>query len=368
MKELEYELRFTTPAFLGNADQSGQWRTPPIKALLRQWWRVRSWSPQQNWQSMREAEGRLFGNAWIEKNGKAAHCKSPIRMRLEPNWMLGTLRDQQWPNDFSPVQTTRAGGTVPADLYLGYGPIQRTRGVRKIRTAIDPETSAWLRFLLPRDHSDEIEKTLTLIHWFGAVGSRSRNGWGSMQLLARGEAPALPPLRRSDALLNEVSRHWHDCHELEWPHAIGSDEDGPLIWCTEDVDHWRQAIGALANVRVAVRRAAKAIRNPGGKAAALHYLGYPAGTGKQNPWALDVVGERDKLRLASPLRFKVMPSDGGRVRGIVVHLPCALPEAFLGALRDQSDRAWLADRANLRPAWKEIHATLDNEPRLSRLR
>lgn len=33
-----YQLRFQTPAFLGNAQQQGQWRTPPFKALLRQWW------------------------------------------------------------------------------------------------------------------------------------------------------------------------------------------------------------------------------------------------------------------------------------------------------------------------------------------
>ncbi len=33
-----YQLRFQTPAFLGNAQQQAQWRTPPIKALLRQWW------------------------------------------------------------------------------------------------------------------------------------------------------------------------------------------------------------------------------------------------------------------------------------------------------------------------------------------
>lgn len=36
---LSYTVRFTTPAFLGNAEQAGQWRTPPFKALLRQWWR-----------------------------------------------------------------------------------------------------------------------------------------------------------------------------------------------------------------------------------------------------------------------------------------------------------------------------------------
>ena len=38
MQTYSYQLRFQTPAFLGNAQQQGQWRTPPIKALLRQWW------------------------------------------------------------------------------------------------------------------------------------------------------------------------------------------------------------------------------------------------------------------------------------------------------------------------------------------
>lgn len=316
---------------------------------------------------MREAEGRLFGNAWLEKDRKPAHCKSSVRMRLLPSWAPGTLGIQRWPKDFESVQTTRSGGSVPVDLYVGYGPIQRSRGSSTIRTAIDPEVRARLRFLLPRERSDEIEKTLTLIHWFGAVGSRARNGWGSIQLRPNGETPPLPPLRRSDPLLNEVSRNWRECQKLDWPHAIGSDDHGPLIWCTEEFGNWRQAIGTLANVRLAVRREAKKIRNPGGSAAALHYLGYPAGTGKQNPWALDVGGERDKLRLASPLRFKVVPSDVGRVRGIVFYLPCAIPAAFLDELRNASDRAWLRDPENLANAWTAIHKTLNEIRSLRRL-
>ncbi len=40
MRELTYQVGFNTPAFLGNAEQQAQWRTPPFKALLRQWWRV----------------------------------------------------------------------------------------------------------------------------------------------------------------------------------------------------------------------------------------------------------------------------------------------------------------------------------------
>lgn len=37
MKQVSYAVKFITPAFLGNADASFQWRTLPFKALLRQW-------------------------------------------------------------------------------------------------------------------------------------------------------------------------------------------------------------------------------------------------------------------------------------------------------------------------------------------
>lgn len=38
MQKAVWQMDFATPAFLGNAEQRAQWRTPPIKALLRQWW------------------------------------------------------------------------------------------------------------------------------------------------------------------------------------------------------------------------------------------------------------------------------------------------------------------------------------------
>lgn len=60
MKELRYTVRFNTPAFLGNAEQAGQWRTPPFKALLRQWWRV-AYAAERNFDvsmaEMRREEG-----------------------------------------------------------------------------------------------------------------------------------------------------------------------------------------------------------------------------------------------------------------------------------------------------------------------
>ncbi len=40
MRELTYQVSFNTPAFLGNAEQQDQWRTPTFKAMQRQWWRM----------------------------------------------------------------------------------------------------------------------------------------------------------------------------------------------------------------------------------------------------------------------------------------------------------------------------------------
>jgi CRISPR-associated protein Cmr1 len=38
MVKQTYIVRFVTPAFLGNVEQQGQWRTPPFKALRKQRW------------------------------------------------------------------------------------------------------------------------------------------------------------------------------------------------------------------------------------------------------------------------------------------------------------------------------------------
>ena len=48
MQTFHYRLSFFTPAFLGNANQQAQWRTPPLKALLRQWWRVAALNTKEN--------------------------------------------------------------------------------------------------------------------------------------------------------------------------------------------------------------------------------------------------------------------------------------------------------------------------------
>ena len=84
IQQKSLQLRLHSPAFLGDAHQSGVWRTPPIKALLREWWRVAA-APESRYdhRSLRETEGLLFGNAWLEPDAdKSRFCKSKVRMAL----------------------------------------------------------------------------------------------------------------------------------------------------------------------------------------------------------------------------------------------------------------------------------------------
>jgi CRISPR-associated protein Cmr1 len=158
---------------------------------------------------------------------------------------------------------------IGAQLYLGYGPLtfgdtggrnQQGRPIKGTvlnadpkRTAIAAEVRQTLAVMVPEGHAPEIEQTIRLALWFGALGSRSRNGWGALQLEARPETdtPLIPALTR--ASLNGVLRPLAQCLQLDWPHAIGTDEKGPLVWLTAPKGSWREVTKELARIKIAFR-------------------------------------------------------------------------------------------------------------------
>lgn len=232
MKTLQYEIRFLTPAFLGNAEQNGQWRTPPFKALLRQWWRVAAATYPCDLGKLREREGRLFGHAWLEndrENGTAvAARKSAIRLRLS-RWDDGQLKTWQGLGKVSHPEVPKPVGS---DLYLGYGPlVSKNETALKANAAIQSGETAMLSLAAPEAEWPLIQQALWLIDRFGAVGGRSRNGWGSFQLTPVDETS---PLQVSLPL-----RNWRECLTEDWPHALGQDEGGALIWQTPAFDDWK---------------------------------------------------------------------------------------------------------------------------------
>ena len=345
MLQQRFELSFLSPAFLGDASQESVWRVPPLKALLREWWRISvARSVGHNVRDMLLREQLLFGTA--NDGGGSQSRASRVRLALD-RWSRGTV--SSWQPRGIPRFEVSAGRGLPADLYLGYGPLQVGQKL-KAAPAINAGEQNGFAVACPDEFAAglALDTVSGLIHAFGTVGSRSRNGWGSLSMVPQGSAAqplSVSVLRQWDVLCNLA-----DCLKRDWPHAIGEDEGGPLVWeSVESFADWRQALGLMAQVRLAMRREAKRHH-----AAGAHF-----------PEALDLIvspttgrnfnahGWNRNTRVANTLRFKLFLDDASGLRLRVYHTPCKPPHPFSGL--------------PLLETWESIHRGLDDHPALARL-
>ncbi len=339
MTKLEYRITFHSPAFLGNAEQNGQWRTPPFKALLRQWWRIAYAAEQGGRPSidrMREQEGQLFGVASDRRNGSR---KSRVRLRLD-HWHMG--QQATWPA-LAKVQHPEVKFPVDSGLYLGFGPVLLPKGAKqpalKKNAAIQSGESATLSLACPDDALPQLQTALDLIDQYGTIGGRSRNGWGSFSLAAADQERASVTDRSRGLLL----RPWRDCLDQDWPHAIGTDANGPLIWQTvQSFSDWKGVMQQLAALKIGLRTQFPFTSGNGTpRPEYRHWLSYPVTKHAVKSW--------ENTRLPNSLRFKVRAApDGSGLRGLIVHLPCLPPE-----------QPFRPDRRSVEAVWSQVHAYLD---------
>jgi CRISPR-associated protein Cmr1 len=358
MRTFEYTLRFNTPAFLGNAEQSGQWRTPPVKAQLRQWWRVAYAADNRfsvRLDEMRREEGLLFG---IASDGEGDSRKSQIRIRLD-RWDVGQLKQNDWPRQDGrvphPEVKNRQGETVPvgSQLYLGYGPLEFRGGGTGLKhnAAIQFGESATLSLAMPEAHAPLIQQALWLMDRYGSLGGRSRNGWGSFALLPLPQAGE----GRGEGQLPQ--RPLRECLSLDWPHALGQDAKGPLIWQTVPHDDWKTVMKTLAMIKIGLRTQkplfelvldASAGDKPTknginhGQPQHRHWLSYPVTNHSVKSWG-------GNARLPNQLRFKVRPTPDGKLVGLAFHVPHRPPSAFN------------PDPQALERVWTQVHRFLDTQ-------
>lgn len=343
MKELSYKVTFTTPAFLGNAEQNGQWRTPPFKALVRHWWRiVKAKECGYDHSKLLEAENKLFGTAG--ESGKSQ--RSLVQFRLA-EWRDGQLDNKKWSSE---TMSMLSSG-VRSDVYLGFGAITSApkKQAQIKNTALEPDQSNVLviRFapaVSPAQVAD-VAKAIALASDFGTLGNRSRNGWGSVNftLLAAPEGVSFDDYRQA------VTAPLAKCLAHDWASAIGTDDKGPLIWQGRPVSNWREAVFELAKLRQSLRKAAKA-GGTGRDIKASQVVAYPVTKGNNNAWD-------SKARIANSLRFKViLGAEKGSLIPIAVHIPAAVPTELVNKLTKQ-DLDWL-NQNELR-IWQSLHAELD---------
>jgi len=263
-----YRLQLASPAFLGDADQRGVWRTPPLKALIREWWRI-AVAPELGYDEhkLRQREASLFGTA--ADDNQSDNQQSRIRLGLQ-DWREGSLKS--WA-DVNPSERGKpgtdpkvrhrevdfGGGMVGSQLYLGYGPLQLAKGqpapkLKDDKPALRDAEGNLLKLAFPDAHANELRSAISLAHWFGTIGGRSRNGWGSLGWQAVEDSPALPSLNKSALQQTGSVRPLTRCLELDWPHALGNDGKGVLVWhSTQTFANWRDAMKFLAQTKIDFR-------------------------------------------------------------------------------------------------------------------
>lgn len=365
MKTTHYTLRFVTPAFLGDATQNGRWRTPPLKALLRQWWRVafaQAHDFQMDVREMRRIEGCLFGNAWLKtftgpsrttapgaKGPGIQATKSLLRLRLD-RWDEGRT-DIKAEGSVSGA-TRREGSLDPLLRYIGYGPLEKN--IKAIKAGdTDRLDLAWPEVFPSQykeilgmtchegSHAEIIHQCLYTALWlvdrYGALGSRSRNGWGSVEL---------EPLDSTASLRGEPPlRLWTECLKLDWPHAIGADNKGALIWQTEPRQDWKEVMKDLGTIRKDLR-AKFGFEERVGEPGERHWLAYPVTGHSVEAW------DKKNLRLPNTLRFKIRKAAGGTLVGVIFHMPHLPPEGFEPTKESREKK--------ILEVWKRVYHYLDN--------
>lgn len=351
MNTHDFKLTLHAPAFLGDANQSGTWRTPPFKALLREWWRIAvAVDHGHDHRRLREAESRLFGN--VDLNAE----KSKVRLALK-HWHEG--KPLSFADD-PKVGHPEVKFPVGSQLYLGYGPVTFDKASKKTalktNAALQAGETNTLSLAWP-DTDISIPHTLQLINWFGTLGGRSRNGWGSLALLplppgeGRGEGVPLQTLHKDHPQLTAVLRDLRQCLQRDWPHALGKDEKGPLIWqSAQPFPDWKAAMTFLARTKIGFRTDLKFVGGqPHRQAQDRHLLAYPVTNHA-------IGGISRDARLANQLRFKLFHDAQNQLRARIFHTPHAspLPMPNLDPL------AQLA-------VWQKVHAWLDAQANLQRL-
>jgi len=172
-RELECEV--VTPLFLGGADpQEAELRAPPLKGIIRFWWRAVSGI--EDLKELAVKEGRIFGST--EK-------KSNVSLWIE-SINAQSKRENLPPGKKVPVE----GKTFPASIihYLAYGLFSYQKGAGNVFTKsfFPPQSRFKMIVQYPPSIESDITAALRAMLSFGGLGARSRNGFGSLHCSALG--------------------------------------------------------------------------------------------------------------------------------------------------------------------------------------
>lgn len=180
MKKITFEIETITPMFLSGADQSkAELRAASIKGLLRFWWRALQ--AESDLDELRKKEARIFGSS-DEKLGGG----SSFSIRVITHGDLKPTKDKFLSNPQYQVQVEDKTYKINILEYLAYGTYEYVKKQGNVFTR--EHYPAKTKFDIVVNFADETWKNevlKTFYVWciFGGIGSRSRNGFGSINIV-----------------------------------------------------------------------------------------------------------------------------------------------------------------------------------------
>jgi len=193
----------------------------------------------------------------------------------------------------------------------------------------------------PRDKQNLLQQILQLIDAFGVVGSRSRNGYGSIALYRSGLTRIKLNALQSQPLPELING------TKEYPSALGTSAGQLLCWETSPQEDWRQIMeilaGAYMKTRTSINIAPQGLQQR-------HILGYPVTHhNKISEWG------GPTGRMPSQLRLMVKRNQEDKLVGRILHLPHKLPKRWESTrLKSELD------------VWQDVHKLLDKQNGLHR--
>jgi CRISPR-associated protein Cmr1 len=209
-------------------------------------------------------------------------------------------------------------------LYLGFGPITYKKGKTEIKRYIAPGSKAEFLITFPKELSASMFRILQFIDSFGTIGSRSRNGWGSLAFSGNGfESKDIQSYET--ATISQLIDHGKG---KQYPTRLGSDSRGILCWETNDPQNdWKLTMQSLAETYMKLRTQIN-IKPQGLRER--HLLGYPVTNHPIPEWG------GNEGRMPSQLRLMVKQNQKKQLVGRILHLPHKLPKQWNSMLGTNS--------------------------------
>lgn len=178
METLRVTMKVVSPLFMNGA-QSGrpEIRAASIKGALRFWYRAICLSRLYCWQEVKREEMRVFGST--EQNGDSNKISGQANFLLKVVPLTVKVADS--------FETQNKHGL----LYLGYGPVS-FKGVQRSFITVGSTFDIVIVFKrfaiesyrgLTEQDVHDLEHAIHALNFFGGVGTRSRRGFGSLNIV-----------------------------------------------------------------------------------------------------------------------------------------------------------------------------------------